>query len=248
MATLNLSGKVALVTGSARRVGRTIALACAAQGLHIAIHYGNPSSADDAQVTADLAQQLGVRAEIIPADLRDPAQIAQLFAQVRAVFGRLDVLVNNASVFAKGTVSDTTLEAWQQALDVNVTAPFLCSQHAATLMREQAEGGSIINILDLSAFNGWATYAPHSVSKAALHMLTKVLALGLAPSIRVNAVAPGPVLRDEGNSEERWAQIGARLPLRTTGDPEDVAQAVIFLAQQPFITGITVRVDGGESL
>lgn len=247
MSTITLKDKVALVTGSARRVGRAIALELAAQGMNVVIHHNH--SDDDAKTAAAEARKLGVKAAIIRADLSKPKEIAALFQKIEKRFGRLDALVNSASIFAKGQIEELTLEDWQQALDINLTAPFLCSQHAAKLMRQNGDdGSSIINILDLSAFAPWKTFAPHSVSKAGLKMLTEVLALSLAPHIRVNAIAPGPVLRDEGNSPERWKEIGTRLPLKHTGDPADVAQAVVFLATQPFITGVILPVDGGEHL
>jgi NAD(P)-dependent dehydrogenase (short-subunit alcohol dehydrogenase family) len=247
MTEVELAGKVALVTGSVRRVGKSIALALAAEGMHLVLHHGSSSDAD-AHATLDEVQQFGGHCMVVRANLRQPAEIAAMFERIRSEFGRLDVLVNSASVFAKGAIADISLDEWQQALDVNLTAPFVCSQHAARLMNAQPDGGCIINILDLSAFAPWRMFPHHSVSKAGLKMLTDVLALSLGPQIRVNAIAPGPVLRDEGNSEAQWARIGARLPLRRTGDPDDVAQAVVFLASQRFITGTTIMVDGGEHL
>lgn len=242
---VDLKGKVALVTGSARRVGRVIALELAAQGMNLVVHHGHSDT--DAEQTAAEIRALGVQAINIKADLRQPAQVEALFDSVEIAYGRLDVLVNSASNFKRGSIRDLSLEEWREVLDVNLTAPFLCSQHAARLM-DQHEGGAIINILDLSAFKPWQSYPHHSVSKAGLKMLTEVLALSLGPRIRVNAIAPGPVLRDEGNSPEQWERLGQRLPVRTTGDARDVARAVVFLASQPFITGATLRVDGGEGI
>lgn len=242
--TIELKGKTALVTGSARRIGREIGLELARQGMNLIIHHGS-SDAEAASALRE-AQALGVQAQVIKADLRDPGQISAMFAQVERTMERLDVLVNSASVFASGAFLEVTLEAWQSALAVNLTAPFLCSQHAARLMGEQ--GGTIINILDLSAYAPWKSYPHHSVSKAGLKMLTEVMALSLAPRIRVNGIAPGPMLRDEGNSPEQWERIGQRLPLKHTGDPADVARAVTFLATEPFITGAILQVDGGELL
>jgi pteridine reductase len=157
--------------------------------------------------------------------------------------------VNSAANFNKGTLLDLTLAQWQESLTLNLTAPFLCSQRAARLMLEsQAHAGdsAIINILDLSAFRPSKGYTGHTVSKAGLASLTAVSALGLAPNIRVNAVAIGMVLRDEGTSPEQWAEFGKRNPLGRTGDPQDVAQAVVFLAMQPYITGEILHVDGGD--
>ncbi len=246
MTTIDLKGKVALVTGSARRVGKTIALELARQGMHQVIHHSQ--SDQEAEATAGEVRALGVEALIVKADQRQLAEVERLFQSIRERFGRLDVLVNSASIFHRASIIDLSLEEWQNVLDTNLTGPFLCSQQAARLMRETGSGGSIINIIDLSAFAPWSGYPHHSVSKAGLKMLTEVLALSLAPEIRVNAVAPGPVLRDDDHTPEQWERAGQRLPLKHTGDPMDVAQAVVFLASQPFITGVTLRVDGGESL
>lgn len=243
---LDLKGRVALVTGSARRVGKAIALELARQGMHLVVHHG--SSHAEAEATAGEIRALGVRALVVRADLRDPAAISRIFEVIRGEYGRLDLLVNSASNFKAASLLDVTLDEWHEVLDTNLTAPFLLGQGAARLMRERGEGGCIVNILDLSAFRPWKRYPHHSVAKAGLRALTEVMALSFGPDIRVNAIAPGPVLRDEGNSPETWAQIGARLPLKRTGDPNDVARAVAFLASQPFITGATIRVDGGEGL
>ncbi len=246
MAVIELAGKVALVTGSARRVGKAIALELARQGMRQIVHHS--SSDQEAAETAAEIKALGVDAIIVKADQTIPGDVQRLFDTIRQHYGRLDVLVNSASIFNPGSIIDLPLDEWQHVLDVNLTGPFLCSQQAARLMRDTGSGGAIINIIDLSAFHPQKTYPHHAVSKAGLKTLTEVLALGLAPDIRVNAIAPGPVLRDAGNSPEKWERIGQRLPLKHTGDPQDVARAVVFLASQPFITGTTLRVDGGESL
>jgi pteridine reductase len=246
MAIIELSGKVALVTGSARRMGKAIALELARHGLHQIIHHSE--SDQDAEATAAEVRTFGMEAVVVKADLRRPADIQRLFDEVRQRFGRLDVLVNSASTFTPGDLLTLPLEMWEETLAINLTAPLLCSQNAARLMREVGGGGAIINILDISALKPWKQYPAHSVSKAGLLTLTEALAQNLGPDIRVNAIAPGPILRDEANSPEQWEQIGKRLPLGHTGDPSDVAQAVVFLATQPFITGTTLRVDGGDYL
>ncbi len=245
MPAIELKGKVALVTGSARRVGKAIALELARQGMHQVIHHHD--SDDEAQKTAEEVRALGVDALVVKADQRRLADVQSLFEAVRGHFGRLDLLVNSASDFMPGSILDMPLEDWQDTLDINLTGPFLCSQQAARLMREH-DGGSIINILDTTAFKPIKSYPAHSVSKAALLALTKTLAQALAPQIRVNAIAPGPVLRDEAHTPEQWEKIGKGLPLGHTGEPADVAQAVVFLASQSFVTGITLSVDGGDLL
>jgi pteridine reductase len=219
--------------------------------MDVVVHHGG-NSVTEAEAVAEIVRGMGRRAEIIPADLRVPAQIDALFAEIRARYGRLDVLVNNAASFNRVPFAQMALDHWNETLATNLTAPFLVSQAAAPLMR--GEGGSlstegaIINVVDMGAFRPWPNYMAHVVSKAGLKSLSDALALELAPKIRVNAVALGVILRDEGTSPERWQQIGEGLPMGRTGDPEDVAQAVIYLAQQPFVTGTTLIIDGGESL
>lgn len=251
MAKFSLAGKVALVTGSARRIGRAILLALAHEGMDVVVHHSG-SSATDAEAVAEIVRTMGRRAEILPADLRVPAQIDALFAEIRTRYGRLDVVVNNAASFNRVPFDQMTLDHWNETLATNLTAPFLVSQAAAPLMRGESGSlsseGAIINVVDMGAFHPWPNYMAHGVSKAGLKALSDALALELAPKIRVNAVALGAILRDEGTSPERWQQIGEGLPLRRTGDPEDVAQAVIYLAQQPFVTGTTLVINGGESL
>lgn len=248
MTVIDLRGKVALVTGSAQRIGKTIALELARQGMNQVIHH-NGSDARIAEATADEVRALGVEAIVVRADHSQPADVQRLFDAVKVKYGRLDVLVNNASILIKGSILDQTPEEWHNVLDANLTGPFLCSQHAARLMRESGDSvGAIINISDQGSFRPFKMFANHSVSKAGLNMLTQVLALSLAPDIRVNAIAPGAILRDEGNSPEQWAKIGQRIPVKHTGDPADVAQAVIFLATQPYITGTIMHLDGGEHL
>jgi NAD(P)-dependent dehydrogenase (short-subunit alcohol dehydrogenase family) len=246
MTRIDLQGKVALVTGSARRVGRAIALELAAQGMHQVVHHSGSDQA--AEETARDIRALGLEAFVVKADLRQPEAIQKLFEAVRTRYRRLDLLVNSAANFKARPILDVSLEEWHEVLDLNLTAPLLCSQHAARLMRENGHGGAIINIVDLSALRPWKTYPHHSIAKTALLKLTEVLALSLGPDIRVNAVAPGMVLRDEGTPPDEWARYGQRLPLQRTGEPQDVAQAVAFLASQPFITGEVLRVDGGEYL
>lgn len=240
---MNLSGRNALVTGSAHRVGKAIALELAAAGAHLIIHY-NTSEDAARETTAEIAA-LGRRAVALPADLSQPAQINALFARIEAEFGALDVLVNSASIMETGDAATLSLEAWNRSLSVNLTAPFLCAQHAARLMRSRDQG-VIVNIADGSALRPWATYPAHSVSKAGLVMLTQVLAKAFAPAIRVNAVCPGPVLKPPDWDEARWARVGQNTLLKRTGSGYDVARAVRCLIENDYITGETLVVDGGE--
>ncbi|NDJ86284.1 MAG: SDR family oxidoreductase [Chloroflexi bacterium] len=243
----DLNGKVVLVTGSARRVGRAIALAFARQGAHLVIHHH--ASDDAAAQTARDIEALGVRTLVVKADQSAPDDVARLFATVQSHFGRLDVLINSAANYLKDDFLDIEYAAWQKALGVNLTGPFLCSQHAARLMIASESAGTIINIADNGGLRPWKSRPHHSIAKAGVIMLTRVSALSLGPhNIRVNAVVPGPVLPPPGADENAWAHFEDRLPLRRTGHPDDVAQACIFLATNHFVTGAILNVDGGEIL
>jgi NAD(P)-dependent dehydrogenase (short-subunit alcohol dehydrogenase family) len=249
---MNLKDKVAIVTGSAHRVGKAIALALAREGAHIVIHYGGSQQA--AQVTALEIEALGVRAITVQADLRDPEQIDALFARVESAFDRLDVLVNSAANFVKKPYGEITVDDWKTVMQANLRAPFLCSQRAAVLMNRVArpadEPALIVNIADLSGIYPWEGYTAHGVSKAGIIHLTRTSAYELAPTIRVNAIAPGAILPPQGMAEdsEAWRAIGARSPLRRVGHPDQIGQTVIFLARNDYVTGALIPVDGGEHL
>jgi pteridine reductase len=247
---VELQNKVALVTGSAHRVGKAIALALARKGADILIHYGQ--SEGEAEQTRREIDALGVRAATFPADLSDPEQIAALFEAAHERFGRLDVLVNSAASFQKEAFDKVTPESWERSMRVNLRAPFLCSQQAARLMGagERDAPALIVNIADLSGVYPWDGYIQHGVSKAGLLHLTKVSARALAPAIRVNALVLGPILPPSGMDAEsdRWKQIEGSVPLGRSADPDEVGQAVVSLAENDFITGAELFVDGGEGL
>ena len=240
--------KVALVTGAARRVGRAIALELAARGFALAIHYHN-TPPPEVEATLAASRACGPAAEGFRADLADPQAIEALFAAVHARFGRLDVLVNSASAFQRLRLMEVTLADWQQTMAVNLTAPFLCTQAAVRQMRAQSPpGGVIINLGDHGSLEPWPEYAHHGISKAGLLALTQVTALSEAPLIRANMVIPGLVLKPESMTDARWSVVTAATPAGRPGTPEDVARAVAFLAEEPFITGAVLRVDGGAGL
>ncbi len=246
---LDVKDSVVFVTGSARRVGRAIALAFAEQGANLVIHHASPSSAEPAQTAVAQAKELGVDALITTGDQGNPDHVARMVTEVRGYYGRLDVLVNSAALFERAGLLEIEHEAWQRVMDVNLTGPFLLTQHAARLMMESDGPGVIINIGDNSGINGWASYPHHSVSKAGLVMLTRVSALALAAhDIRVNCVVPGPVLLPPGSTSSAEDRIAASLPLGRIGAPENVAHACVFLAQNDFATGSILRVDGGEGV
>jgi NAD(P)-dependent dehydrogenase (short-subunit alcohol dehydrogenase family) len=243
---MELAGKVALVTGGARRLGKAIALGLAQEGMHIVVHYGG--SADAAEETVGEISALGVEAVSAQADMGQPEDIARLFDVLRERFGRLDVLVNSAANFQKKDFLEVTLDDWHAVMSVNLRAPFLCSQHAARLMRE-GDGGVIINITDLMGITPRRTFPIHSISKASLISLTEVMAISLGPDIRVNAIAPGAILPPATVGEsDTWDRMGETLPVKHTGDPVNVQQAVAILAKNDFMTGHVLVVDGGESL
>lgn len=245
MARVPLSGRTALVTGGGVRVGAAIARALAAAGADLVVHYGH--SEEGARAVVDDAIRLGRRATAIQADLRDRAQIDRLAAEATAWSGgKLDLLVHNAANFDRLDPSALSAEAWDRALELNAEAPYLLTLALRPAL--QATRGCVIAIVCLSADRPWLDYIPYSVSKAALAHVVRGLALGLAPDVRVNGVSPGAVLLPEGTDEAERARILGRVPLGRVGSADDVARAVIFLAENDFITGQILAVDGGEAL
>ena len=241
--SIDLTGRVALVTGGARRLGRAFALGLAGRGMDVAIHYG--SSRKDADATVGAIRDLGRRAVAFAGDLRDGAVAAALPRRVVDEFGRLDILVNSAAVMERIAVEDTTIDQWDAIMNLNLRAPFLLAQQAAPHLR--ATGGRIINIADLGGLEPWRNYAAHSVSKAGVVMLTKVLAVALAPDITVNAIAPGTVLVPDEYDDERREFLSETTPLKRLGTPDDAVKALLFLVEHgDFITGETLVVDGGR--
>lgn len=247
---IDLSDQVALVTGSAHRVGKAIALELAREGVHIMVHY---HSAPEKEVRDTLHEikSFGVDAFAIQADVSSPEGVGKVFEAIGEHFGRLDILVNSASNFQKRNLMEVTLEDWQTTMNINLTGPFLCTQSAVRLMRENSpSGGTIINICDKGAIEPWPEYPHHGVSKAGLLSLTMVSAVSLGPDVRVNAIIPGPVLKPAGSSmsDADWEKVGQKTALRRTGSPEDVGRAAVYLARESFITGTVIHVNGGEHL
>lgn len=247
---LDLAGKVALITGAAQRVGRVIALALAEQGVNILAHY---NSADPSRVRETLHEikSQGVAAHAVRADLSRAEGVDSLMTAAAARYERLDIVVNNASVFQARDLLDVSLEDWELTMAVNLRAPFLITQRAARIMAENPiPGGVIINICDAGTDGPWAKYPHHGISKSALWMLTQVSALSLGPDIRVNAIVPGPVMKSagRGTTNEEWTKIGQRSVLRKTGSPDDVARAVVYLCSEDHITGELLHVNAGEHL
>jgi pteridine reductase len=239
---MEIAGKVALVTGGAHRLGRTFSLALAGAGADVVVNYN--SSAAEAAATVREIEALGRRARAVQADVSSGAAVARLVADTEREFGRLDILVNSASLFERAALPDIDEAAWDRVLGVNLKGPFLLSRAAAPLLARDG-GGTIVNIVDLSALQPWPSYAHHAVSKAGLLHLTRVLARALAPAVRVNSIAPGTVLPPEDDDAEDGSE--RRLVART-GEPADVASALLYLVRSDFVTGENVVVDGGRLL
>jgi pteridine reductase len=242
---MDLRDKVALVTGGAIRIGRAIALALADAGADVVVNYN--TSADAARMTATDIEARGRRALIYRADVSQGDQVQSLVDAAVARFGRLDVLVNSASLWRRTPWAELDEAAWDQLLDIDLKGPFLCAKAAAPHLAAHGDG-AIVNIVDLSAWVPFPNYLPHSAAKAGLLNLTYALAMELAPAVRVNAIAPGPVLPPPDYTQKQLEATARRTPLGRWGTPEDVAQAVVFLAQAGYVTGAVLPVDGGERL
>jgi pteridine reductase len=240
---VELEGKVALVTGAGRRLGRAMASALADRGMTIAIHYHG--SVEGARALQDKILGTGGQAACFQADLTDPHAARALPQQVVERLGRLDVLVNSAAIMERLRLEDTTPEQWDAIVDLNLRSVFFCSQGAAPALR--AARGKVINLADLAGLEPWTGFAAHSISKAGVVMLTKVLALSLAPDVTVNAIAPGAVLVPEDYPQEERERLARSTPLRRLGDPSDVISALLYLLEGgDFVTGQILRVDGGR--
>ncbi|PKN94189.1 MAG: short-chain dehydrogenase [Chloroflexi bacterium HGW-Chloroflexi-6] len=243
---------LALVTGGAHRLGRAFALALARQGYAIALHYH--ASAESAAATAAEIRALGVPAFPLQADLTSPAKIEALFQQIDNLLVEsplsvqrltFNVLVNSAALMPRGDVQSLTSSEFDAAIALNLRAPLLCSQQAA---RRMGRGGLIVNISDIGASKAWTGFPAYTVSKAGLDSLTQVLARALAPAIRVNAIAPGLVIPSDDMPPAEWERLVGRLPLKRPAAPEEIASALEFLIKNEYITGQTIRIDGGYSL
>lgn len=232
---------IALVTGAAHRVGRALAVGLASEGYDIALHYH--SSAAKVGTAVEEIEAAGAKATLFQADLTLPAAPRDLVRDVVAGCRGIDVLINSAAVMIRMPFGDITAEAWDSVLNLNLRAPFLLSQEAA---RHLPDGGAIINIADLAAFETWPGYVPHGVSKAGVVYLTRALARILAPRIRVNAIAPGTVLLPENFDASAAAHLTTTTPLAREGSPEDVVQAMLYLLRATYVTGETIIVDGGR--
>lgn len=244
---MEIHGKVALVTGGAQRVGKAIAVALARAGANVIITYH--ASADQARATVAEIEQSGARAAAYACDQSDVASINDLFAALRRDFDHIDLLVNNAAIMERQPVLDVTLDDWERVINTNLRGPFFIAQAAAKWMMETHTPGVIINIADTAALKPWPGYITHTISKTGLVAMTETLALALAPQIRVNAIAPGPILKPPDWTDERWQRTTeATVPLKRTGSLDDVTDAVLLCARSEFMTGHTLVIDGGRTL
>lgn len=234
-----------LVTGAAKRLGRAIALRLARDGYDVAIHYR--SSRAEAEALAAEINGLGRRTALVDGELSKEAEVATIVPRVSAALGHLTALVNSASVFEDDRVETASRESWDKHIDTNLRAPLVLSQAFAKQLPSGAKGG-IVNIVDQQVLNLTPQFLSYTVSKAGLWTLTRTLAQALAPAIRVNAVAPGPSLKAERQSQENFdAHVKATL-LQRPSEPEDIAGAVAYLLAASAVTGQMILVDSGQHL
>lgn len=235
---------VALVTGGAVRIGRALTLGLAEAGYDVAINYHTSDA--EAASACRAVEELGRRALRVPGDVSSAEDVERIAHAVRGEFGRLDLLINNASLFRSASLLEIGESEWDRVMAVNLKGPFLMVRATADLLTQS--GGRVVNLVDLSAFQPWVDHPHHSVSKAALLHLTRVMARALAPRVRVNAIAPGAVLLPESYDEAARERSRAAAALGTLGSPEDVVRTVLFLERSSFITGEVIVVDGGRIL
>ena len=240
---MKLEGRAALVTGAGHRVGRELAVALGAQGMNVAVHFN--SSREEADETVRLIAAAGGKGQALQADLADARGPSQVVRDAHRALGALHVVVNSAAVMTRHPFADITVADWDATMALNLRAPFFVCQAAAGVM---TDGGAIVNIADLAAFESWPAYLHHGISKNGIVKMTQSLARVLAPSIRVNAIAPGAVLLPDDWSDVVGERLSDTTPMRRLGDPADVVGAMLYLLQADFVTGETIIVDGGRHI
>ena len=242
---MELRNKVALVTGGAVRVGKALSLALAAQGVRIAMHYNG--SSDAAETTIAAIRELGSDAIAIRADLSQTDQVNTVMQQASDAFGPVDILVNNAAIFEPGSLTSTTEANWDRHFAINLKAPFFLSQAFAAQIGPDRPG-HIINISDWQATRPGAGYMAYTLTKAAINSMTLSLALALAPHIQVNAILLGAILPPPGQGQAYFDKLAQVIPLRHTGKPADIADAMLYLLRSDFVSGDLLTVTGGQHL
>ena len=244
---MNIQGKVAFVTGAAKRVGRVVALQLAQAGAHLVIHY-HQSESEAQSLKATLEKEFGTKASLVQGDLGTFSGLKEVSSQAWKAFGHVDILINNASVFYPTPLGEVKEAQWDDLFSVNVKAPFFLSESLGLQMKKRKEG-KIINIADWAGQRPYQGYIPYCASKAALLSINQGLAKGLAPEVQVNAILPGPVMWPEDLDEKTKESVLAKTPLARVGPPKDVASAVRFLIDgNDFMTGTELHVDGGRHL
>jgi len=242
---MDLEGKVALVTGAAKRLGRSLALALAERGAEVAIHY-HASERQAHQLLAQL-KRAGGKPIAVPGDVSQAADVDRIVEAAMQAFGRIEILINCAAVFYRTPFATLTEADWDRVLGVNLKGPFLLCRRVGEIMLRQGRG-KILNLADIGGMKVWAEYLPYSVSKAGLIALTQGLAKALAPAVQVNAIAPGAVLLPEDTPPEERDRALRRIPLGRLGSPEDIVRAAVYLLESDFVTGEVLSVDGGQRL
>jgi len=242
---MEIKGKVALITGGAVRVGRAITLMLAEAGAHVVINYNSSVQAADA--TAAEARTYGVEALAIQGSVADFDAVQRMATAIASHFGGVDIIVNSASDFGQITLPTTDYATWQRVTRVSLDGTFFVVNTLAPTMLTRG-GGAIVNVIDLSAWQPWPKFTAHAVGKAGMLALTRQFALELAPTIRVNAVAPGPVLPPDVHHPEDTQRVAEKTLLKRWGEPADAAKAVRYLIDAEFVTGSVLVVDGGEQL
>lgn len=237
--------RTALVTGAARRIGKAIAMDLTRQGFAVAVHYGG--SADEAEATASEIGRAGGRAVALGANLAQEAEVAALVPRAREALGPLGVLVNNAARFEHDEALSATRESWDLHMEVNLRAPFVLSQAFARQLPTDADG-AIVNLIDQRVWRLTPHFISYTVSKAGLFTLTQILAMALAPRIRVNAIGPGPVLPSPRQSESQFARQWRSTPLGRGATTEEICAALRFILATPAMTGQMIALDGGQHL
>ncbi len=237
-----IEGQTALVTGGAKRLGRSIALALAEAGVNISIHYRGSQAA--AEATADDVRAKGVKAVVLQADLATPGTAVGLYESAVAEIGPIDILVNNASIFRQATLAQCSEEELHANIQLHANSPLQLSRCMSAAGRQ----GVIINLLDTRIARHDSAYGAYCLSKRMLADQTTMLALDLAPNIRVNGVAPGPILPPAGSRDGLMDELAARVPLQITGTPDDISEAILFLVRSSFVSGQVIYVDGGSHL
>jgi 3-oxoacyl-[acyl-carrier protein] reductase/pteridine reductase len=240
---MNPKDKTALITGGAVRVGKAITLALAQAGANVVINYNR--SAEAAEEPAVQAQKFNIGTLPIQANIGDPEQVAAMVAAAKVKFGGVDILINSASLWQPTPFPTDDLTDWHRVTNILINGAFYCANAVAPLMLARGEG-AIVNIIDLAAYEPWPNFMAHSVGKSALLAMSRQLALELAPAVRVNAVAPGPVLPPPEYSAEKIAKTAAKTLLNRWGTPEDIADAVLFFVKANYVTGEALAVDGGQ--